>query len=132
MKLGTLYSAAGEGRVSVAPRADYAAAAVAVLTSSGHEGKTYELGGESLTLGELAAKFSAWAGKPIGYVSLPFADFKGALVGAGLPEAAADIFADADLGLGRGELLVEGHALETLLGRKPTTVDQVLAATPRS
>src|SRR5689334_4213716 len=35
--------ATGEGRVSTAARADYAAAAVAVLTGEGHENKTYEL-----------------------------------------------------------------------------------------
>ncbi len=131
LKLGSLYAAAGGGRVSVAPRADYAAAAVTVLTSPGHEGRTYELGGESLTLAELAAKFSAWAGKPIPYVSLPFADFKGALIGAGLPEIFADVLADADVGLSRGELLVTSGDLERLLGRKPVSVDEVLGKLPK-
>jgi NAD(P)H dehydrogenase (quinone) len=131
LKLGTLYSAAGNGIVSLAPRADYAAAAVAVVTSSGHEGKIYELGGESLTPAELAAKFSAWAGKPIAYVSLPFADFKAALVGAGVPAAFADVLADSDLGLERGELHVTSGDLERLLGRKPLSVDAFLARLPK-
>lgn len=131
LKLGTLYAAAGDGAVSVATRADYAAAAVAVLTSAGHEGKIYELGGESLTLAQLAEKFSAWAGKAIPYVSLPFADFKGALLGAGLPEPFAHALADADLALGRGELLVTSGDLERLIGRKPTSVDEVLAKSPK-
>jgi len=131
LKLGTLYAAAGEGKVSVAPRADYAAAAVAVLSSSSHEGKIYELGGESLTLAELAAKFSEWSGQTIPYVSLPFDQFKGALVGAGLPEIFADYLADADLGLGRGELFVNSGDLERLIGRKPVTVDEVLSKLPK-
>lgn len=131
LKLGTLYAAAGDGTVSVAPRSDYAAAAVTAITSSGHEGKVYELGGESLTLAELAAKFSAWAGKTIPYVSLQFADFKGALVGAGLPEGFADILADADLGLARGELHVTSGDLERLIGRKPMSVDEFLAKLPK-
>lgn len=38
--------AAGEGRIASASRADYAAAAVAVLTGEGHENKTYELSGD--------------------------------------------------------------------------------------
>ncbi len=131
VKLGTLYSAAGDGTVSVATRADYAAAAVAVLTGAGHEGKTYELGGEDVTFKELAAKFSKWAGKEIPYVPLPFADFKGALVGAGLPEVFADVLADADVGLSKGELRVTSGDLERLIGRKPTTVDEVLATLPK-
>ncbi|MGB0905702.1 MAG: NAD(P)H-binding protein, partial [Mangrovicoccus sp.] len=43
---GALYGAAGEGQISAASRADYAKAAVEVLTSDGHEGKTYELSGD--------------------------------------------------------------------------------------
>ncbi|MCW2875149.1 MAG: putative oxidoreductase, partial [Streptomyces oryziradicis] len=38
---------AGEGRVGSASRADYAAAAAAVLTGEGHENKAYELSGDS-------------------------------------------------------------------------------------
>ncbi len=43
---GALVGSAGEGRVSSAARADYAEAAATVLTSAGHEGKTYELAGD--------------------------------------------------------------------------------------
>lgn len=50
-------AAAGEGRVSSASRADYAAAAVAVLTGEGHENQTYELGGdEAWSFAEYAAE----------------------------------------------------------------------------
>lgn len=50
-------AAAGEGRVSSASRADYAAAAVAVLTGEGHENTTYELGGdEAWSFAEYAAE----------------------------------------------------------------------------
>ncbi len=52
-------AAAGEGRVSSASRADYAAAAVAVLTGEGHENTTYELGGdEAWSFAEYAAELS--------------------------------------------------------------------------
>ncbi len=43
---GAVVASAGEGRVASAARADYAAAAVAVLTGAGHEGKAYELSGD--------------------------------------------------------------------------------------
>ena len=43
---GAFLGSAGTGRISSAARADYAKAAVAVLTSDRHEGKTYELAGD--------------------------------------------------------------------------------------
>jgi NAD(P)H dehydrogenase (quinone) len=46
VKSGIFVGSAGAGRVASATRADYAAAAVAVLTGEGHENKTYELGGD--------------------------------------------------------------------------------------
>ena len=44
---GAILGSADDGRVSAATRADYAAAAAAVLTSEGHAGRTYELGGDT-------------------------------------------------------------------------------------
>ncbi len=43
---GAFLGSAGNGRISSALRVDYADAAVAVLTSDGHDGKTYELAGD--------------------------------------------------------------------------------------
>ena len=54
---GALLGCAGEGRIAAAARADYAEAAAAVLTTDGHVGRTYELGGDAaFTLAELAAQ----------------------------------------------------------------------------
>ena len=63
---GALLGSAGGGKISSAPRADYAAAAAAALTGAGHEGKTYELAGDGAsTLPELAAERSpAGPGRP--------------------------------------------------------------------
>ena len=61
---GAFLGAAGDGRISAAPRADYAAAAVAVLSGEGHVGKTYELAAdEAFTLADLAAEISRQAGR---------------------------------------------------------------------
>jgi NAD(P)H dehydrogenase (quinone) len=43
---GTLIGAADGGKISSATRADYAVAAVVVLTDDGHAGATYELAGD--------------------------------------------------------------------------------------
>lgn len=118
---GALAGSAGDGKVSAAARADYAEAAAAVLVADRQAGKVYELGGDhAFTLAELAQEISAAASKPVAYQDLPAEDYAGLLVGFGIPELFADILADSDLGIARGDLLVSGSDLRTLIGR-PTT-----------
>ena len=57
-----------------------------MLTTDGHAGKAYELGGdEAFTLAELAAEISAGSGTPVRYTDLPEADYVQALAGNGVP-----------------------------------------------
>jgi NAD(P)H dehydrogenase (quinone) len=129
---GAILGSAGEGRVSAATRADYAAAAAAVLTGEGHEGKAYELGGDhSFTLPELAAEIARQTGTEVAYRDLPVEEYAQVLVGAGLPEQAAAVFADSDRGIARGELLVESGDLSRLAGRPTTSLTDGLAAALR-
>lgn len=118
---GAFIGSAGDGKISAAPRLDYAEAAVAVLTSDGHEGKTYELAGDtSWTLADLAAEISKQTGKDIPYKNLPEADYAKVLAGFGLPEALAAAIAGWDVGASQGALFDEGKQLSGLIGR-PTT-----------
>jgi NAD(P)H dehydrogenase (quinone) len=112
--------AAGDGRVSAATRADYAEAAAAVLTQDGHAGKTYELGGPAVTMAGLAQVVSDAAGQPVTYTDMPVEQYTQVLVGAGLPEPVAAVFADGDRGVADGELFVDPTDLEQLLGRPAT------------
>lgn len=74
---GAFLGSAGAGRIAAASRAEDAAAAAAVLTTDGHQGKTYELAGdESFSMAELAAAVSDWAGKPFSYKDLPPAGYR--------------------------------------------------------
>lgn len=126
---GALLGSAGEGRVASASRKDYADAAVAVLTSEGHDGKVYELSGdESFTLAELAAEVSRQSGKPVKYVNLPEEEYARTLAGFGLPERMAQILADADMGLSRGELQGGAHHLRELIRRPTTRLSDAVAA----
>lgn len=118
---GVFIGSAGEGKISSATRADYAAAAVATLTQDDQAGKVYELAGdEAYTLAELAAEISLQSGKTIGYQNLPEAEYSAALAAAGVPAAFADIIADSDVGASKGGLFDDGHQLSRLIGR-PTT-----------
>ena len=119
---GALIGAAGEGRIASAARADYAAAAAAVLLSTDDQaGRTYELAGDqAYTLAELAAEVSRQTGRDIAYHDLPKADYKAALLGAGLPPGLAALLADSDAAAAKGALFDDGGDLGRLLGR-PTT-----------
>ena len=115
--------------MAAASRADYAAAAAAVLTSDGHDGAVYELGGDQrLTYAQLAEEISKVAGKTVVYQDLPEADFAAALEQAGLPSAVAKILADSDAGIAAGALDTDTGDLQKLIGRSSTPVAEVLAA----
>ncbi|MCC6804273.1 MAG: SDR family oxidoreductase [Anaerolineae bacterium] len=65
---GIVRGPAGDGRVSCVARDDVADAAAAVLMSDQHNGKTYNnTGPEALTLAEIAALISEYAGRPLSY-----------------------------------------------------------------
>ncbi|MFF3460969.1 SDR family oxidoreductase [Streptomyces sp. NPDC002619] len=122
-------AAAGEGRVSSASRADYAAAAVAVLTGEGHENRTYELGGdEAWSFAEYAAELSKQTGKEIAYNAVSGDVMKGILTGAGLPEPLAEIFVGVDASIAEGELVVSTGDLSRLAGRPTTPLAEAVTA----
>ena len=126
---GAVQGAAKDGRFATATRAEYAAAAAAVLTGKGHENKVYELGADApYTLAELAAEVARQTGKTVVYKDLPQAEYAKALVGFGLPESLAGAIADADAGASRGELDTQSHDLSTLIGRPTTSLKQAVAA----
>ena len=120
---GALVGSAGNGRVSAASRADYAQAAAAVLLADDQAGRIYELGGDKpFTMAELAAEISAAAGKHISYQDLPPREYAAMLVRVGVPEGGAEILADSDLGIARGDLLVNSGDLNRLIGRPATSM----------
>ena len=125
---GVVLGAAGEGRVSAATRADFAAAAAVVLMSEDQAGLVYELGGSPFTLTEYAAELSAQSGQPVAYQDLPTDEYAAVLAGAGVPEEFAEIIADGDRGLRAGDLLVQTGHLELLLGRPSTPLAEAIKA----
>lgn len=124
-----MLGSAGDGRIASAARADYAEAAVAVLTTEGQAGKVYELAGDtSYTLADFAAEIARQSGKPIGYKNMPEADFKAVLLGAGLPEPLAALLADSDVGASKGALFDGNRQLSQLIGHPTTPLSIVVAA----
>ena len=129
---GAVIGSAGEGRIASAARADYADAAAAVLTRDDQAGLVHELAGDtSYTLAEFAAEVGRQTGRAIPYVNLPEADYRGALLGAGLPEPLAHLLADSDVGASKGGLFDDGHRLSALIGRPTTALAAMVEAALR-
>lgn len=118
---GVVLGSAGDGRIASAARANYAEAAVAVLTRDDQAGRVYELAGDaSYTLAELAAEIARQSGKAVAYQNWPAADFEAALVNAGLPQGLTTLLAESDVGASKGGLFDDGYQLSQLIGH-PTT-----------
>ncbi|MGW4685680.1 SDR family oxidoreductase [Streptomyces sp. NPDC004244] len=126
---GAVVGSAGEGRIASAARADYAAAAAAVLTGEGHLNRIYELSGDmAWSMAEYAAEVSAQSGKEIAYTDLPAEAHLSALTGAGVPEAFAALLVDVDAAISRGSLGHTGGDLARLIGRPTTPVAEAITA----
>jgi NAD(P)H dehydrogenase (quinone) len=125
---GTIVGAAGEGRISAATRADFAAAAAAVLIEDGHENAVYELGGPAFTLKELAAEISELSGRTVVYQDVSVAELTGILSGAGLDAGTAGFVAALDEAIARGELYTASTELSRLIGRPTTPLADVVRA----
>lgn len=129
LELGQHFGAAGEGQFSTATRNDYAEAAAVVLTTPGHDNTVYELGGDqAYTLADYAATLSTASGKSVAYVDMPEDAFKGALIGAGLPEGFADLLANSDANAAKGGLFDGSKTLSNLIGRPTEPIDQTINA----
>jgi NAD(P)H dehydrogenase (quinone) len=130
---GIVPGSAGEGRISAAARADYAAAAVRVLTTDGHAGRAYELGSdEPFTLAQFAAEISAQSGKEVRYVDLPEAEYAKALKEHGVPELMADMLAETDTAVAHDALFTASGDLTALIGRPATTLSAAVGAAVRA
>jgi len=71
---------------------DVADAMVAALTEEGHAGLVHEVTGpRMLTFAQAIAEIAAAAGRDVAYVTVPAADYRAALDGAGLPAEVSDL-----------------------------------------
>jgi NAD(P)H dehydrogenase (quinone) len=130
---GAIPGSAGEGRISAAARADYAAAAARVLTTDGHAGQAYELGSdEPFTLAQLAAEVSTQSGREVRYVDLPEEHYAKALKEHGVPGLMADMLAETDAATAHGALHTASGDLTRLTGRPATTLSAAVGAALRA
>ena len=128
---GFFIGASGDGKFGYATRADFADAAVVVLSHLGeHDGKTYELAGDhGYTQADFAAEVSKQSGKPVVYKNLPVEEYEKALLGFGLPPLVVTLLSTAQVGASQGHINDDSHTLSKLIGHPTTSLSDFVAAT---
>jgi NAD(P)H dehydrogenase (quinone) len=125
---GEIVGAAADGRVSIAPRDDFAVAAAAALLADDEGTVVRELGGPGVTLADLAAVVTEVTGTTVRYRDLPADELVATLQGVGLDAGTAGFVAGIDSSIAHGELDTGDTDLTALLGRPVTPLADVVRA----
>jgi NAD(P)H dehydrogenase (quinone) len=126
---GRIVSNSGAGRNGYVTRADCAAVAAAVLTGDGHENKIYDVTGpEALDPHDVAAAYSAVAGKPIEALVVDDETWIRMMIDEGMPEATAQAYVTLGASQRAGYAGVVTGTVQRLTGRPPTSFREFLAA----
>lgn len=123
----TILFPAQDGKASWVLREELAEAAINVITTDGHENKTYNLtNNTSVSFEQIASFISIEIGKSVVYTSPNVKEFKVIFENAGVPEPYIEMLRMWGAGVAEGMMDKEDSTLESLLGRKPTSVNQFI------
>lgn len=124
--MGQHFAAAADGRTGYVTRADCARAAATALMQE-TESRTLDITGPAaITQADVAAVFSEIAGKDIPYIPISTAALTEAMVGNGLPEFMAVVFASFDEAMAQGYMDVASNDLAELTGKPGQSVRDFL------
>lgn len=127
LETGVIYQPAGDGKTSYTLRADMAEAGAVILTTPGHENKTYEISvNTSYSYADIANILTSVTGKTIRYVSPVPEEFRTTMLNAGVPKEYIGVMVGFSEAIRQGEFDIPDPTLEMLLGRKPVTLAEYL------
>lgn len=117
---GRLFAPAGAARIAMVDPRDIGAAAATVLTTAGHDHRTYVLTGpEAITHAQVAAQLSAATNATVEFVDVPDDTATQSMTRAGVPEAVARQVIEVYAMLRRGAGEHVTATVEALIGRPP-------------
>lgn len=135
---GVWRGSAAEGKVGFVSREDCAAAAVAVLTTPGHENKAYDIcGPDAMTCAEAGTLIGSLVGKEIGYVTITDDELYAQFDAIGAPRAfdpdsdwdapwCSDDMVSFERAIREGYLAKAPGDVEMLTGQKPRSLRDVI------
>ncbi len=125
---GVIANSVGDGRLATAPRSDFAEATAIVLTTPGHEGKAYELSGDTAwNYTEFADTAQQVLGNPVTYQALTPEQESDMLAGAGLDAATVGFIGAMNAGMRDNTQAATTGDLSRLLGRPTVPLADTLA-----
>lgn len=119
------YASAGDASISAMDVRDLADVAVAALTTSEHDDKTYALTGpEAITFAGMARELSKAVGRTITFVDVPPESMRAALADLGFPAWQADGLVEEFAMYRRGEAAGVEPGVREALGRPPRSFEE--------
>ena len=119
------YLPCGGAREAFVDARDIAGVAARTLTRDAHEGKAYDLlGSEVLSYADVAGKLSAVLGREIRYIDIPDAEFRQAMLGAGLPQWYVNQLVSLYQYIRGGKFPKHSTAIRDVVGRDAISFDQ--------
>ncbi|WP_026550775.1 SDR family oxidoreductase [Arthrobacter sp. Br18] len=130
---GMIRGPAGDGRVAVVSRADIARTAETVLKDpAAHRNRTYNLTGpEALTLTEIARALSGGGGTAVTFHDETLAEAYESRMGFGVADWQVEAWVSTYTAIAAGELAGISTDIETITGRRPISLSDLLAADQR-
>ena len=130
---GVVRGPAGSGRTSYVTRDDIADVATVVLTSTGHEGQTYNnTGAEALTLAETAALLAEFVGRPLSYHEETLEEAKQSRAVYNAPDFLVEGWISTYTAIANGEMSLISGDIERLTGHPAQSLRDFLRQHPES
>jgi len=126
--MGKHFAAAADGKTGYVTRADCARAAAVALMQEADSSVLDITGPAAIGQADIAAILSEVSGKEIPYIAIPTEDLVQAMIGAGLPEFMARVFASFDTAMAEDYLDVATGDLEKLTGKPGQSARDFLIA----
>jgi NAD(P)H dehydrogenase (quinone) len=121
---------ANNGKMAPATRDELAEAHAEILSTPGHENKTYSLGGShSISFSDIAKILSEIKGQPVSFTTITAEEYIDGLVAQGVSRHVAEFITGWVLAIEGGEFEYQSGDLERLLGRKTKTFRELIETT---
>jgi NAD(P)H dehydrogenase (quinone) len=130
---GIVQGPAGNGTITWVSRDDLADVAATVLTTSGHDGASYDItGAQALTLAEAAEQFSRATGLPASYRSETLEEARASRAKLNPSDWELEAWVSTYVAIATGEMSVVSHTIAALTGHPPQTLADYVRQHPES
>jgi len=118
---------ANNGKMAPATRDELAEAHAEILSTPGHENKTYSLGGsDAISFADIAKILAEVKGKPVHFTSITAEKYTDGIVSNGTPRHVAEFITGWVLAIEGNEFEYQSGDLQRLLGRETKTFKEYL------